>query len=134
MSVDTRVKKIRLGDDLPVHCGRCKGERIHQVVALNPNGVPATVICRTCRGQHRYHVKGQARSSAATVRKPNGREADASRHAPPKSVRPYVPQETYSEGEWIEHQKFGQGEVTGAREGKIEVRFPSGTRLLLQSI
>jgi hypothetical protein len=133
MSVDTRVKKIRLGDDVPVYCGRCKGERIHQVVALNPNGVPATVICRTCRGQHRYHVKGQARA-AATVRKPNGRETDSIRQAPPKSVRPYVPQETYREGEWIEHQKFGQGEVTGVRDGKIEVRFPSGPRLLLQSI
>lgn len=132
MSVDTRVKKIRLGDDVPVYCGRCKGERIHQVVALNPNGVPATVICRTCRGQHRYHVKGQAR--AAAVRKPNGRENISPRHVPPpQSVRPYTPQESYSEGEWIVHQKFGQGEVTGSRDGKIEVRFPSGTRLLLQS-
>ena len=39
--------------------------------------------------------------------------------------------ETFAEGDWVEHPKFGQGKVTAARAGKIEVRFESGPRLLL---
>lgn len=135
MSAPLRIKKLRPGDDTETYCGRCKAERMHQVVALNANGIPATVICRTCRGQHRFHEKKEATTS--TSARATGRKvragAELARDAPAGPARPYSPKEVYSAGDWIDHPKFGQGKVTQAREGKIDVRFESGNRLLLHA-
>ena len=108
---------------------------MHQVVALNADGTPATVICRTCGNQHRYHEKKEP--SASTPAKATGRRvranAEPRREAPAEPARPYSPKEVYSAGDWIDHPKFGQGKVMQAREGKVEVRFESGNRLLLHA-
>jgi hypothetical protein len=48
-------------------------------------------------------------------------------------ARPYSPKEVYAAGEWVEHPKFGQGQMAQARGGKVEVRFESGTRLLVHA-
>jgi RNase P subunit RPR2 len=135
MSVPIRIKKIRPGDDTDTYCGRCKAERTHQVIALNADGGPATVICRTCGGQHRYHGKKEpsARStSGGGERKPRS-TARAARETPEGPVRPYSPKAVFAEGEWLEHPTFGQGKVTQARGGKIEVRFDTGSRLLVHA-
>lgn len=135
MSVPIRVKRIRPGDDVLTYCGRCKAERTHQVVALKADGAPADVICRTCRGQHRYRAPSEAGASPAAARAPRkaatARRGKALEEAPSGPVRAYSPRETYAEGEWVEHAKFGRGRVTQARAGKIEVRFESGPRVLL---
>jgi uncharacterized Zn finger protein len=125
-----RVKKIRVGDEVEAQCGRCKGERTHQVVALNPNGVPAVVICGTCGGRHNYRDRSATRT-ATTTRRQSSRES-----APPsprKPARLYSPSEAYSEGDWIAHPKFGQGEVVASRDGKIEVKFGTEKRILIHA-
>lgn len=135
MTAPIRIKRLRPGDDMETYCGRCKAERAHQIVALNADGTPANVICSTCRNQHRYHEKKEP--SASTSVKTTGRKvranAEPSREAPTGRVRPYSPKEAYSEGEWVEHAKFGQGKVLRAREGKIEVKFGSESRVLLHA-
>lgn len=132
VTAPVRFKRLRPGDDTETYCGRCKAERMHQIVALNADGIPATVICRTCGNQHRFHQKkaeGSARSTGRRVR-----AAAEPAHEPPTGrMRPYTPKEVYSTGEWIDHSKFGQGKVTQARDGKIEVKFESGVRLLLHA-
>lgn len=136
MSQPIRVKRIRPGDDVHTYCGRCKAERTHQVVALKADGTPADVICRTCGGQHRYREKKEAAapssSSAARAPRQRARRGSPVEEAPAGALRPYSPRETYAEGEWLDHPKFGRGKVTQARAGKIEVRFESGPRVLLQ--
>jgi hypothetical protein len=134
VSASVRIKRLRPGDDTENYCGRCKAERAHQVVALNADGNPATVICRTCGGQHRFREKKEATAprqegSARAARKP----AENARDIPTGPARPYSPKGVYSEGEWIEHSKFGRGKVMQARAGKIEVRFESGNRLLMHA-
>ena len=136
MTAPIRIKKVRPGDDTDTYCGRCKAERTHQVVALNADGTPVSVICRTCGNQHRYREKKEPTATtsraAGTTRK--AREtATLARDAPAGPARPYSPQGVYSEGEWVEHPKFGQGKVVQARAGKIEVRFDSGSRLLVHA-
>ncbi len=134
MTAPVRIKRVRPGDDTETFCGRCKAERTHQVVALNADGAPAIVICRTCGGQHRYHAKKEPPSSTAERAPRKVRAAaEPARDTPPARVRPYSPKEVYSEGEWVDHPKFGQGRVTQARGGKVEVRFESGSRLLLHA-
>ena len=135
MSAPDRIKKLRPGDDTETYCGRCKAERAHQVVALNADGAPASVICRTCGGQHRFREKKEltAAPAAGGARRKAGGSARPARGAPEGPARPYSPKEVYAEGEWVEHPKFGQGKVAQARAGKIEVRFESGGRLLVHA-
>lgn len=132
MSTSVRVKRLRPGDDTETYCGRCKAERMHQIVALNADGRPATVICRTCGNQHRFHEKKTASASASrsTTR---GARSTPVRDEPTALIRPYSPTNVYSAGDWVEHPKFGQGKVTQTRSGKIEVRFDSGNRLLVHA-
>ncbi|HEX7317511.1 MAG TPA: hypothetical protein VF297_26660 [Pyrinomonadaceae bacterium] len=108
---------------------------MHQVVALNANGAPASVICRTCGNQHKYHEKKEpssSTSSGTTTRRVRA-SAEPARDAPVGPSRPYSPKEVYTSGEWVDHPKFGQGKIMQARAGKIEVRFDSGNRLLLHA-
>jgi hypothetical protein len=130
-----RIKKLRPGDDTETYCGRCKAERAHQIVALNADGTPAIVICRTCGNQHRYRQKKEPQTSAAAgaTKRRTRAAAEAERETPAGPARPYSPKGVYSAGEWVEHPKFGRGKVTQARSGKIEVRFESENRLLVHA-
>jgi hypothetical protein len=129
MSASIRVRKIRVGDEVPAQCGRCKGERTHQVVALNQNGTPASVICSTCGGRHNYREKSAEKSARRTA----SRQTKTISSVPRKPARQYSPREAFSDGDWIEHPKFGQGEVIGTREGKIEVKFGTQKRILIHA-
>jgi hypothetical protein len=131
MSASIRVKKIRLGDEVAAQCGRCKTERTHQVAALNQNGAPAIVICGTCGGRHNFRQRSEGKSTSSTTRRKSEREAIAS--TPRKPSRAYSPREAYSEGDWISHPKFGQGEVVASRDGKIEVKFGTEKRILIHA-
>lgn len=135
MTTPLRVSKLRPGDDTDAYCGKCKAERAHQVVALNADGEPASVICRTCGGQHRF--RGKKAAAAPTAARAAGRKSGGSagpaRDAPTGPARPYSTKEVYAEGEWVDHPKFGQGKVSRARAGKVEVRFESGSRLLVHA-
>jgi hypothetical protein len=135
VSAPIRIKRLRPGDDTDTYCGRCKAERAHQVVALNADGTPATVICRTCGGQHRFREKKEP--SASPPARAAGRRvrvaAEPTRDEPAGTARPYSPKEFYSAGDWIDHPKFGLGKVVKTRDGKIEVRFGSGSRLLVHA-
>ena len=135
MSAPVRTKRLRPGDDTDTYCGRCKAERAHHVVALNADGVPATVICRTCGGQHRYHGKKELTAPRATggAGRRAGVSAERTRDAPAGPARPYSPKEVYAAGEWVEHTKFGRGRVTQVRGGKLEVKFESESRLLVHA-
>ena len=135
MIAPVRIKRLRPGDDTDTYCGRCKAERAHHVVALNADGAPATVICRTCGGQHRFHAKTELtapRSTGGAGRRA-GVSAARTPEAPAGPARPYSPKEVYAVGEWVEHTKFGRGRVTQVRGGKIEVRFESESRLLVHA-
>ncbi|HEY0323442.1 MAG TPA: hypothetical protein VGC66_20965 [Pyrinomonadaceae bacterium] len=131
MSASIRVKKIRLGDDVEAQCGKCKGERTHQVAALNQNGAPAIVICRTCGGRHNFRDRSERKSTSSTTRRQSERETIAS--TPRKPARAYSPREAFTEGDWINHTKFGLGEVIASRDGKIEVKFGTEKRILIHA-
>ncbi len=134
MVTPVRIKRLRPGDDVDAYCGRRKAERAHQVVALNANGTPATIICRTCGGQHRYREKKvPAASPAPSNERGSRRTVEHARDTPAGPARRYSPTEVYAVGELVDHPKFGLGEVKRARGGKIEVRFESGSRLLIHA-
>ena len=116
---------------MEAQCGKCKGERTHQVAALNQNGAPAIVICRTCGGRHNFRDRSERKSTSSTTRRQSERETIAS--TPRKPARAYSPREAFTEGDWINHTKFGLGEVIASRDGKIEVKFGTEKRILIHA-
>ena len=131
------LKRLRLGDEVVTYCGRCKEERTHQVEALRSDGRAERVVCRFCHSNHLYREQRQSEDGSATtkrVRRAGGAAAAAAprqRAAPLKPARAYSAKEIYEAGDQISHPKFGQGEVVGARPGKIDVRFGRELRTLL---
>lgn len=128
------VRKIRLGDDIPTYCGRCKDEREHQVVALNGSAVPDRVICRTCGSDHKYRAAKSAERRAASPRTTRaGSRRIVEDEIPTGNIQGYSPKDTYTAGTFISHPKFGTGKVLEARNGKIDVKFGLELKTLLHA-
>lgn len=127
------LKKIRLGDDVHSYCGRCKEERMHQVVTLHSDGRAERVTCNYCQSTHRY--RDPEAKAAVKTRRTTGASSsvEKERAVSYKPARPYSPQESYAAGDKITHTKFGEGSVVEARQGKIDVRFGRETRTLLHA-
>ena len=126
------LQRIRLGDDVRAYCGRCKEERVHQVVALHSEGRIERITCNYCQSTHRYRDPEAAATSKP--RKVGTRLAEAkARTVSDRPARLYSPRDVYEAGDNITHPKFGEGSVVGARVGKIDVRFGKETRTLLHA-
>jgi hypothetical protein len=126
------LKRIRLGDDVMAYCGRCKEERMHQVVALHSEGRIERVTCNYCQSTHLYR---DPQAAASKPRRTTGARAAEvkTRAASNRPARAYSPQEIYTTGDQITHPKFGEGNVVEARRGKIDVRFGREMRTLLHA-
>jgi hypothetical protein len=127
------LKRIRLGDDVMAYCGRCKEERVHQVVALHSEGRIERVTCNYCQSTHLYRDP-EAKAAAKSRRTTGVRSAEVkTRVVSNRPPRAYSPRETYAAGDQIAHPKFGEGDVVEARAGKIDVRFGREMRTLLHA-
>jgi hypothetical protein len=74
------ARTYRAGDSLEDFCRVCKTDRMHTVIAADPNGVPIRVVCGFCQSEHNYRggpriatdaeppVAHGARAEAATRR------------------------------------------------------------------
>jgi hypothetical protein len=138
MSQGVRVKRTRVGDDVMTYCGRCKAERIHIVAAMKSETEPAEVICRTCNTKHRFRrspEEGAARKTARAAggASPRARLPKEEPEAPPVSARAYATGESYAEGEWLSHPRYGVGRVKAVRGGKIDVKFDKELRTLIHT-
>jgi hypothetical protein len=138
MSQGVRIKRTRVGDDVMTYCGRCKAERIHIVAAMKSETEPAEVICRTCNTKHRFRRSAEeaaaqksARAAGGAPRRPRLPREEP--EAPPVSARAYAPGESYAEGEWLAHTRYGVGRVKAVRGGKIDVRFDKEVRTLVHA-
>lgn len=128
------LQRIRLGDDVRAHCGRCKEERVHQVVALHSEGRIERITCNYCQSTHRYRDPEASTAAAAKPRKVGARSTEVkTRTLSERPARVYSPRDIYEAGDNITHPKFGEGSVVGARAGKIDVRFGKETRTLLHA-
>lgn len=89
------------GDSLEDFCRACKTDRMHTVVAADPQGVPIRVVCGYCQSEHNFrggpriapgpdaHVPtGSAprRAPARQARDPFPIVSDRERIAPPMSI------------------------------------------------
>ena len=93
------MRRYRAGDSIEDYCRACKTDRLHTVMAADPDGVPIRVVCDYCRSEHNYRggpridAGGEPARTTATQerRAPAARDAfplvsDRERIAPPMSV------------------------------------------------
>jgi len=141
MSVNTAA-------DVESICSKC-GDVWHVVVAKVGDRI-AKVQCKECGAYHRYRPPGSKKKSAAAPRKRSAKSgnssarksssaAKATEPAGPeiepdmsRPVREYGASQTYEPADRVEHVKFGIGVVETAGDGKMQVYFPAGRRVLAQ--
>jgi hypothetical protein len=79
------VRTHRAGSAIEDYCRACKTDRMHTVVAADPQGQPLRVLCGFCRSEHNY--RGGPRVSTDT---PVGEATSASSSVGP-AARPPAP-------------------------------------------
>ena len=81
----TVIRTARAGSAIEDYCRACKTDRVHTVIAADPEGQPLRVSCGFCRSEHNY--RGGPRiatdSPAAPAREPS-RAASPSAAARPR--------------------------------------------------
>lgn len=139
---------VKTAADVESICSKC-GDVWHVVVAKVGDQI-AKVQCKECGAYHRYRPPGAKKKSTATPRKRSsstgGRKsakskstAKAPEAAGPeiepdmsRPVREYGASQSYEPADRVEHVKFGLGVVENVGDGKMQVYFPSGRRVLAQ--
>jgi hypothetical protein len=77
-------KPLRAGSEVDAHCGACKLDLLHRVIAMEGHRI-ARAECLTCHAQHRYRAPlGRSEAPVAPVLRSTGEPAVA---RPPASTR-----------------------------------------------
>ncbi len=141
---------LRAGQDIASYCGKCKLELMHIIHALDADGKPAKVECRTCGAVHKYRVKSKKTSTTSSAktsraktakktREEKAREAAAAKYEEllhGRTDEPAIPYAirgtTYEVGQLVAHKKFGTGVVTDiVAADKMDVVFIHGLSTLV---
>ena len=134
-------KTNEAGADIDSYCGRCKMMLAHVIHAMDGEK-PGRVECKTCGALHKYRPKAPgtrktAVKKATSSKTPQTTESEYELKMAELDVskaKKYAFQDTYAEGDLIDHKKFGTGLVTGmVGIGKMNVMFREGTKLMVHS-
>lgn len=134
-------KVLSAGKEVDAWCTRCRMDLGHRIVAMVGN-TPKRVVCMTCDSEHNYRApKGEETPKPVRPKvgvKPKATSKNTARATweneirSGKPIRPYSISATFSEGQLIDHKKFGLGHVVQiASPEKIIVAFESGERTLI---
>ncbi len=135
---------LKPGDDVDSWCGTCKLILAHTIEAMTDD-TPARVNCNTCKKQHKYkpYEPGKApkkarKTKAAASGTPRARKPRVSQYEKLLSgqdvsqAKRYSPEETFAQGDVMDHLRFGVGVTTIVKAGsKIEVVFEDGVKTLV---
>jgi hypothetical protein len=82
-------RAYRAGESVEDFCRACKTDRLHTVIAADPEGKPIRVVCGYCHSEHNYrggprvgqdtHVSGWGGTVASPTREPSKRAARTER-------------------------------------------------------
>ena len=76
-------RSYRAGDSVEDFCRACKTDRMHTVIAADPDGRPLRVVCGFCHSEHNF--RGGARIGVESA--PSGRTASAPAATPARAPR-----------------------------------------------
>ena len=84
------MRRYRAGESLEDFCRACKTDRMHTVVAADPQGTPIRVVCGFCRSEHNYRGGPRVGSTAAAPHSRAAPPGDGSRVQPNRESFPIV--------------------------------------------
>jgi hypothetical protein len=106
---------------------------------MEPDGTIKKVTCSMCGSYHNYSRGKTSNHNGDAKKESTGKRTRASRPIHElansgKPARPYQMSTCFTEGDLINHPKFGLGCVESIKPpNKIEVRFQEGKKLLLHN-
>jgi len=151
--MNTQATALTVGKELVCYCTRCKMDLGHTITSMI-GGVPARVLCRTCKSDHNYKPKKGVKEpgSIAPSRASPGTSARAPRaakeektvpvelewmkqmNASTSPMRTYAADEAFKPGDKVAHPSFGEGIVQKLIfPNKVEVLFRADLKTLIRS-
>lgn len=131
----------RVGGDVLSYCTKCRIELAHVIVSM-VDLTPVQVICKTCKGQHKYRKApgdkpaSTRKKSTAAAPKTKMKVADlwqqkiGEKHS--DGAVGYRIDQLFAAGDVLKHPTFGVGFVEEVRSGgKILVLFQDTERTLI---
>ncbi len=151
--MNTQSTALTVGKELVCFCTRCKMDLGHTIMSMM-GGMPARVICRTCKSEHNYKPKKGVKEPGAVApsrgspgtssRAP--RESKAEKTVPielewmkqlnanAKAIRQYAANEHFFVGDRISHPTFGEGIIQKhIFPNKMEVLFRMDLKTLIHA-
>ncbi len=129
---------VKVGDDIECTCPRCKVILSHTVLFFGEDGRIGAVQCRTCGLQQPYRSHGHAglRSPPPSPKMlralvEGGSFAERVSRLDQGAILPYDMGTRFRAKDTIMHPRFGIGFVLRVLEGKMEVLFREGVKLLV---
>ena len=83
-------RRYRAGESIEDFCRACKTDRMHTVVAADPDGRPIRVSCGFCHSEHNYRGGGRIASSGSAAAPAERASGPASPRAPSREPFPVV--------------------------------------------
>src|SRR5262249_18073990 len=63
----------RIGEEIEAYCGRCRLDRIHRIVAQDPDGSVRKIICAMCNSYRNYRTPKE--NQTRTVKRESARSS-----------------------------------------------------------
>jgi hypothetical protein len=151
--MNTPGTALTVGKELVCFCTRCKMDLGHTIMSMM-GGMPARVICRTCKSEHNYKPKKGVKEPGAVAASRGSpgtssrapRESKAEKTVPvelewmkqlnanTKAVRQYAANEHFLVGDRISHPTFGEGIIQKhIFPNKMEVLFRMDLKTLIHA-
>ena len=146
---------LAVGKEIVSYCTKCKMDLCHTIMSMT-GGLPARVICRTCKSEHNFKAKkgvkepgavAASRGSPGTsTRAPRAAKAKVEKTVPVElewmkqmnashsPVRNYAANEAFKSGERVSHPSFGEGVIQKLIfPNKVEILFRTDIKTLIHA-
>ena len=125
--------ELKPGDEAQSWCTKCREMRLHKVKALVPGKVPR-VICVVCDGEHNFRPqppKSTRSKKRSKADEPNPWK-ELTTDVREDRIIPYSISESFGEGDFIQHRRYGLGVVTEVLDAsKMIVAFEDKKRVMV---
>jgi hypothetical protein len=138
------MSQLTVGKDVLSYCTKCKLNLGHTIVAMKDSVHIAKVKCNTCGSLHGFKDPSQSSSKQSKTRTRKAGQTTSKvvsvsdlwmekmSNTKRKST-PYAMDTKFSEGDIIDHVKFGPGIVEKVIDDKIEVIFRHEIKTLVHN-
>jgi hypothetical protein len=134
------MSQLTVGKDVLSYCTKCKLNLGHVIVAMKDTKHIAKVKCNTCGTMHAYKDPSLSKQNKTRTKKTTAAPSkvvsvsdlwmEKISNSKKKSM-PYAMDSKFSEGDIIDHIKFGPGIVEKVVDDKIEVIFRHEIKILV---